>query len=202
MSARIQPSGEFVIVTARSCPTGLLDGVWMNSLNRQRVMSHLVSQVHSAHALLVFPCASFVSCLACTEKEWWDCSRFRYGALVVTILRSVWWSSASAPRDKARHCLFLRMSGGVIPLTTGSMKFGVDRMHPDPLTYINYWTEHSCTGMQWPLQPQRYIYPTGCAAMVWSWFFICCRNLEQSRRYLPYGPKLQWFGPIVYVVDI
>ena len=31
----------------------------------------------------------------------------------------------------ARHCLFLRMSGGVIPLTTGSMKVGVGRMHPD-----------------------------------------------------------------------
>ena len=25
-----------------------------------------------------------------------------------------------------------------------------------PLTYINYWTEHSSAGMQWPLQPQRY----------------------------------------------
>ena len=31
----------------------------------------------------------------------------------------------------ARHCLFMRMSGGIVPLTTGSMKVGVDRMHPD-----------------------------------------------------------------------
>ena len=105
----------------------------MNSLNRQRMMSHLVSQVHFAHALLIFPSTSFVSCLACTEKEWRDCSRFCSGALVVTMLCSVWWSSASGPREKASHCLFLRMSGCIIPLTTGSMKVGVDRMHPDPI---------------------------------------------------------------------
>ena len=37
----------------RSCPIGLRDGVSMNSLNRQRVMSHLVSQVPSAHAYSV-----------------------------------------------------------------------------------------------------------------------------------------------------
>ena len=40
------------------------------------------------------------------------------------------WTSASARWNKARHCLFLRMSG-CIPLTTGSMKVGVDRMHLD-----------------------------------------------------------------------
>ena len=34
---------------------GLFDGVWMNVHNRQRVVSHLVSQVPSAHALMVFP---------------------------------------------------------------------------------------------------------------------------------------------------
>ena len=39
---------------ARSCPMGLFDGVWMNVLNQQCVISHLVSQVHSVHALLVF----------------------------------------------------------------------------------------------------------------------------------------------------
>ena len=33
----------------RSCPTGLFDGVWMNSLKWQLVVSHLVSQVPSAH---------------------------------------------------------------------------------------------------------------------------------------------------------
>ena len=49
-----------------------------------------------------------------------------------------------------------------------------------PLTYINYWTEHSSTGMQWPLQPQRYLpYGVCCNGLVR--FFICCRNLEQSR---------------------
>ena len=94
-------------------------------------MSHLVFQVPSAHTLLVFPWASLFSCLACSEKGWRDRSRFRPGALVVTVSCSVCWSSASTRRDKARHCLFLRMSGGIIPLTTGSMKVGVDRMHPD-----------------------------------------------------------------------
>ena len=100
----------------------------MNVLNRQRVVSHLVFQVPSAHALLVFPSASLVSCFACSWKGWPDCNRFRPGMLAVTMLCSACWSSASARRDKVRHCLFLRMSGGIIPLTTGSMKVGVDRM--------------------------------------------------------------------------
>ena len=69
----------------RSCPIGLSDGVWMNSLNRQCVVSHLVFQVPSAHALLVFPWASLVSCLACPEEGWRDCSRFRPAVLVVTV---------------------------------------------------------------------------------------------------------------------
>ena len=90
----------------------------MNYLNRQRVMSHLISQAHSTHALLVFPRASLVSCLACSEKGWRDCNRFRPGVLDVTMLCSARWSSASARRDKARHCLFLRIPGGIIPLTT------------------------------------------------------------------------------------
>ena len=72
-----------------------------------------------------------MSCLACSEKGWRDCNRFRTGVLAATMLCSACWSSASARRDRARHCLFLRMSGGIIPLTTGSMKVGVDRMHPD-----------------------------------------------------------------------
>ena len=72
-----------------------------------------------------------MSCFACSEKGWRDCNRFRPDVLAVTMLCSACWSSASARGDKARHCLFLRMSGGIIPLTTGSMKVGVDRMHPD-----------------------------------------------------------------------
>ena len=34
---------------------GLFDGVWMNYLNRQHMMSRLVSQVPSVQALLIFP---------------------------------------------------------------------------------------------------------------------------------------------------
>ena len=57
---------------------GLCDGVWMNYPDRQCVVSHLVSQVLSAHEMLVFPRASFVSCLAGgSEKGWRDCSRFQ-----------------------------------------------------------------------------------------------------------------------------
>ena len=74
-----------------------------------------------------------MSCLACSDKGWWDVQ-----TLAGTMLRSVCWSSASTRRDMARHCLYMRMSGGIIPLTTGSMKglvgvdlVGVDRMHPD-----------------------------------------------------------------------
>ena len=62
---RFRRTGE---CRARSCRMGLCDGVWMNYLNRQRVMSHLVSQVPSTHAVLVFRRASFVRCLACSEK--------------------------------------------------------------------------------------------------------------------------------------
>ena len=104
----------------------------MNVLNRQRVVSHLVSQVPSAHVLLVFPSASLVSCVACSEKGWRDCNRFRPDVLAVMMLCSACWSSASARRDKARHCLFLRMSGGIILLTTGCMKVGVDRISLKP----------------------------------------------------------------------
>ena len=43
---------------------------------------------------------------------------------------SVCWSSASARRDKARHSLFLRLSGGIMPLSTDSMIVGVDRIIP------------------------------------------------------------------------
>ena len=73
---RFRRTGE---CRARSCHMGLCDGVWMNYLNRQRVMSHLVSQVPSTHAVLVFRRASFVRCLACSDKGWHDCSHFRPG---------------------------------------------------------------------------------------------------------------------------
>ncbi len=124
----------------RSCPMGLFDGVWMNVLNRQRVVSHLVSHVPSAHAL-VFPWASLVSCFACSERGWRDCNRFRSGMLAVMMLCSAWWSSASARRDKARHCLFLRMSGDnvIIPLTTGSMKVGL-LIRKWPTTQVTFKT--------------------------------------------------------------
>ena len=56
------------------------------------------------------------------------------------------------------------------------------RAEPAPLTYIHYWTEHSSTGILWPLQPQRYLpYGVSCNGLVL--FFICCRNLEQTRVY-------------------
>ena len=49
-----------------------------------------------------------------------------------------------------------------------------------PLTYINYWTGHSSTGMQWPLQPKRYLpYGVRCNGLVL--LLICSRHLEQSR---------------------
>ena len=57
--------------------------VWVKYLNRQRVMSHLVSQVPSAHALLVFTFASLEICLTCSEKWWRVCSRCCPGALTV-----------------------------------------------------------------------------------------------------------------------
>ena len=64
------------------------------------------------------------------------CSRFRPGALVGTVSCSVCWSSGSARRDEARNCLFVRMSVGIIPLTTGSMKVVVDRMHADTRRWL------------------------------------------------------------------
>ena len=60
-------------------------------------------------SLLPMPCWSSL------ERHWlcawlvlsgWDCRRFHSGELAVTMLCSVCLSSASARRDKARHCLF------------------------------------------------------------------------------------------------
>ena len=97
--------------------------------------------------------ASLVSCFACSEKCWWDCNRFRPGVLAVTMLCSACWSSASTRRDKAGHCLFLRMSGGIIPLTTGSMKVGVERMHPGTMqskAVVQSCIESMCVGTSTP----------------------------------------------------
>ena len=78
----------------------------MSILNRLRVMSHLVFQVPPAHVMLVFPRASLVSCLACSENGWRGCNRFRPAVLAVQMLCSACWSSTSAQRDKARHFVF------------------------------------------------------------------------------------------------
>ena len=57
-----------------------------------------------------------------------DCSLFRSGVFAVTMSYSVHWLSASARLDKTMHCLFRRMAGGIMLLTTDSMKVGVDWM--------------------------------------------------------------------------
>ena len=56
-----------------------------------------------------------MSCLKCSDKGCQDDNRFRPGS--VTMLYTVCWSSASVRQ------------GGIIRLTIGSMKVGVDRMH-------------------------------------------------------------------------
>ena len=93
--------------------------------------SHLHVHASFVHVVLLFPAASLMIHRVCSEKGCRDRRRFRPGAVVVTMVSSVCWSSASARRASARHCLFRRMSGGVNPVTTGSMAVGVDRMHPD-----------------------------------------------------------------------
>ena len=106
----------------------------------QGVASHLLVHVSFVHVVLLFPAASLMIHRACSEKGCRDRRRFRPGAVVVTMVCSVWcvvcgvwcvvcgvwcvvcsvcWSSASSKRTSARHCLFRRMSGGI------------DRMHPD-----------------------------------------------------------------------
>ena len=44
----------------------------MNAINIQCVVSHIIFHVPSAHAMVVFPRVSLVSCLACSEKMWRD----------------------------------------------------------------------------------------------------------------------------------
>ena len=75
----------------------------------------------------------------CSEKGWRDCSRFRTGALVVKMSRSVCWVSASARRVKATEASFV--SADV------SMKLGVDRMHSDTSRWLLFRTASSrCVG--------------------------------------------------------
>ena len=64
------------------------------------------------------------------------------------MLCSVCWLSASTRRERARNCLFLRMSGGIIPLTTGSMKVGVDYIiHSNAV--VQSCIESMCVGEQY-----------------------------------------------------
>ena len=97
----------------------------------QGVASHLLIPASFVHVVLLFPTASLMIHRACSEKGCRDRRRFRPGAVVVTIVYSVCCSSASARRAVGRYCLFRRMSGSVIPVTTDSMTVGFDRLHPD-----------------------------------------------------------------------
>ena len=49
---RVPVRTRFSRCRARLCPMGLFDGLWTNSLNRQLMVSHLVSQVPSAHVAI------------------------------------------------------------------------------------------------------------------------------------------------------
>ena len=79
-------------------------------------------------------------CWSSRERHWlvaWLVRRKGGGVVVAFVLVHllarchVVCAGRLARRDKPRHSLFLLMSGGIIPLTTGCMKVGVDRMHPD-----------------------------------------------------------------------
>ena len=67
--------------------------------------------------------------------------------------------------------MFLRMSGGIIPLKTGSMKVGVDRMHPDTCRILLFratssrcvWTLQHHTGEQFSAGAKA-----GAGVDVWS----------------------------------
>ena len=115
-----------------SCPTGFFFGIGIHSLSLQGAASHLLNQALFVHVVLLFPTASLMIHLAYSEKVCRDRRCFRPDAFVATMVCNLcWWSSASARRASASHCLFRRMYGGVIPVTTGSMTVGLDRVHPD-----------------------------------------------------------------------
>ena len=127
-SNTVQAHNEY---RARSCPMCLFDGVRMNVLNRQRVVSHLVSQVPSAHALLVFPWASMVSCFTCYEKGWRDCNRFRPGVFAVTMLCSACWSIIvmtwlQYPKSETWWSMKSQRAEGVICISVQILYDGLD----------------------------------------------------------------------------
>lgn len=97
------------------------DGTGMNSISLQVVASHILVHASLDHTVLHFPAATLMLRRACSEKRCRERRRFRTGAPVVTVECNVRWSSASARLVRARHCLFRRMFGVVIPATTGSM---------------------------------------------------------------------------------
>ena len=103
-----------------SCLTDFFDGIGINSISLQGVSSHLLVHAPFVHVVLLFPATSLMMHRACSKKGCRD-----PGAVVVTMVCSVCWSSASARRASARHCLIRSISGGVIPVSTGSMTVGV-----------------------------------------------------------------------------
>ena len=106
----------------RSCPTGFFGGIGIHSLSLQGVASHLLDQALFVHVVLFFPKASIMIHLAYSEKVCRDRRCFRPDAVVATMVCNLcWWSSASARRASASHCLFRRMYGGVIPVTSVSI---------------------------------------------------------------------------------
>ena len=74
-----------------SCLTGFFDGIGINSISLQGVSSHLLVHAPFVHVVLLFPAASLMMYRACSEKGCRD-----PGAVVVTMVCSVCWSSASA----------------------------------------------------------------------------------------------------------
>ena len=118
----------------RSCPTGFFGGIGIHSLSLQGVASHLLDQALFVHVVLFFPTASLMIHLAYSEKVCRDRICFRPDAVVATMVYNLcWWSSASARRASASHCLFRRMYGGVIPVT--SVSIGCTRT-PDGGCYL------------------------------------------------------------------
>ena len=117
------------------------------------------------HVVLLFPAASLMIQRVCSEKACRDRRHLHPGAVVVTMVTSVCWSSVSARRTSARHCLFRRMSGGVNPVTTGSMTVGVDRMHSDTRWRLLFSAASSrCV---WALRHHTCEqYPAGASAIV------------------------------------
>ena len=90
---------------------------------------HRVAHVPSVHSRGPFT-SVFGTCWLALRNGGGIAVAFVHGVLAVTMMCNACWSSASARRDEARHCLFLGISLRR-PLTTGSKTVGVDRMHAD-----------------------------------------------------------------------